>query len=195
MSRPDTRQELREWIARTNGRVSADEIEDETPLITRGLLKSLHVLDLILWIEERRERAIDPERIRPGSFASIEAIHEYRLALLDAPSAPHTANARDLSSERGARAARLALYADYWLGRLRPGNPCLRRSLALFWRLRRAGLPVAFCLGVRSDQALAADEPAAGHAWLELDGVAILESEATVAHYATTFRYPLDRGS
>jgi hypothetical protein len=117
------------------------------------------------------------------------------LALLDAPSAPHTANDRDLSSERGARAARLALYADYWLGRLRPGNPCLRRSLALFWRLRRAGLPVAFCLGVRSDQALAADEPAAGHAWLELDGVAILESETTVAHYATTFRYPLDRGS
>jgi hypothetical protein len=114
------------------------------------------------------------------------------LARLDAPSAPHTASARDLLSVQGVRLSR---YADYWLGRLRPGNPCLRRSLALFWRLRRAGLPVTFCLGVRADQPLEADEPAAGHAWLELDGVAILESEATVARHATTFRYPLDRGS
>ena len=114
------------------------------------------------------------------------------LARLDAPSAPHTASARDLLTVRGARLAR---YADYWLGRLRPGNPCLRRSLVLFWRLRRAGLPVTFCLGIRSDQPLEADEPAAGHAWLELDGGAILESAATVVHYATTFRYPPDRVS
>jgi hypothetical protein len=58
----------------------------------------------------------------------------------------------------------------------------------LFWRLRRAGLPVTFCLVVRSDQPLEADEPAAGHAWLELDGVAVPEPAATVARDATTFR-------
>ena len=75
MSRRDARLELREWIARTSGRVTADDIAYDTPLITRGILKSVHVLDLILWIEERRGAAIDPECIRPGSFASVEAIH------------------------------------------------------------------------------------------------------------------------
>lgn len=116
------------------------------------------------------------------------------LARVDVPPATHSValQARD---SMAARAARLALYADFWLRRLRPGNPCLRRSLVLFWRLRRAGLPVALCLGVRSDQPLEADEPASGHAWLELGGDAILESEATAARYATTFRYPPDRGS
>ena len=75
MSARSVKQELREWLARTSGRVTAGEIEDATPLVTRGILKSVHVLDLILWIEERRGRPIDPERIRPGSFATIDAIH------------------------------------------------------------------------------------------------------------------------
>ena len=75
MSESGTKQDLREWIARTNGRVAAAEIADETPLVSRGILKSVHVLDLILWIEERLERSIDPERIRPGSFACIDAIY------------------------------------------------------------------------------------------------------------------------
>ena len=75
MNATSTKQELREWLALTNGRVAAGEIENATPLVSQGILKSVHVLDLILWIEERLERSIDPERIQPGSFACIDAIY------------------------------------------------------------------------------------------------------------------------
>lgn len=75
MNAERTKQALREWLARTSGRVAAADIEDETPLVSQGILKSVHVLELILWIEERLERSIDPERIRPGSFGCIDAIY------------------------------------------------------------------------------------------------------------------------
>jgi len=85
---------------------------------------------------------------------------------------------------------RIAGYADAWLRRLRPRNPCLRRSLLLFGRLRRAGLPVTFCMGIREGQALVADDLIRGHAWLEFDGRVLLESEATAARNLRTFSYP-----
>lgn len=88
------------------------------------------------------------------------------------------------------RGRRLAGYADFWLRYLRPRNPCLRRSLVLFERLRRAGLPVTFCLGICKDQPPGADEPVQGHAWLEMDGRVILEPEAAVARHLRTYRYP-----
>jgi hypothetical protein len=91
-----------------------------------------------------------------------------------------------------ARAQRLALYADVWLRRLRLANPCLRRTLVLFGRLRRAGLPVRFCLGVRAGPALSADDPLDGHAWLELHGQPFLERSPLPAQHVTTFRYPED---
>ena len=69
-----TRRALRLWLAAKNGRVSASDIDDETGLVSGGILKSVHVLDLILWIEERLGQPIEVRRIRAGSFASIEAI-------------------------------------------------------------------------------------------------------------------------
>jgi hypothetical protein len=70
-----TRQALREWLARMNGRVSAADIGNATGLVSAGILKSIHVMDLILWIEERLGRPVEVQRIRPGSFASIDAIY------------------------------------------------------------------------------------------------------------------------
>jgi hypothetical protein len=88
------------------------------------------------------------------------------------------------------QAERLAIDVDAWLRRLRPRNPCLRRSLLLFGRLRRAGVPVTFCLGIRKGQVLGADGPIDGHAWLELDGQVLLESPATAEQNLRTFSYP-----
>ena len=89
-----------------------------------------------------------------------------------------------------ARGQRLARYADFWLRGTRARTPCLRRSLVLFSRLRREGLPVTFCLGIHADSPLAGGEPVTGHAWLELEDRAILEPEAAVARCVRTFRYP-----
>jgi hypothetical protein len=70
-----TKQALREWLARMNGRVSAADIGDATGLVSGGILKSIHVLDLILWIEEQLQRQVEVQRIRAGSFASVDAIY------------------------------------------------------------------------------------------------------------------------
>lgn len=84
----------------------------------------------------------------------------------------------------------LAFYADYWLRRQRPRNPCLRRSLVLFGRLRRGGWPVTFCLGIGRAGISAGDGPVAGHAWLELGGQVILEPIMLVTTQIRTFCYP-----
>lgn len=112
-------------------------------------------------------------------------------ALLERAGAP-TGPADPMASRHAAlaRSARLARYADFWLRSLRTHNPCLRRSLVLFPILRRTGLPVVFCLGVRNDRPLSPEEQVTGHAWLELDGRALFEPEG-VAHYVPTFRYPV----
>jgi len=72
-----TRNALREWLAAKNGRVSPGDIDDDTALVSNGILKSIHVLDLILWIEERLEHQVEVQSIRSGSFASIDAIHRH----------------------------------------------------------------------------------------------------------------------
>ncbi len=70
-----TRRALRAWLAAKNGRVSASDIGDATGLVSEGILKSVHVMDLILWIEDQLEQQVEVRRIRAGSFASIDAIY------------------------------------------------------------------------------------------------------------------------
>lgn len=113
------------------------------------------------------------------------------VARLDAaPRGSHRLEELNPASVSIEQARRLAVFADYWLRRLRSRNPCLRRSLVLFARLRRAGLPVNFCLGIRKNEPLGVDDPVQGHAWLELDGCVVLEPEAAIADYARTYCYP-----
>lgn len=58
-------------------------------------------------------------------------------------------------------------------------STCLERSLSLWWMLARQGIATRFRIGVSKD-----DEKFAAHAWVELDGVAIGESDASHLHYA-----------
>ena len=58
-------------------------------------------------------------------------------------------------------------------------STCLERSLSLWWMLARQGIATQFRIGVRKD-----DEKFAAHAWVERDGVAIGEPDASHLHYA-----------
>jgi acyl carrier protein len=69
-----TRSLLREWVVRQNGKVSPDQIADDTPLLERRIITSLQILDLILFIERLRGVSISVQLIKPGSFLSIDAI-------------------------------------------------------------------------------------------------------------------------
>jgi hypothetical protein len=51
---------------------------------------------------------------------------------------------------------------------VRPG--CLTRGVTLYYGLRREGLDVALCFGVGSPEG-----QMAGHCWLEMDGLPLLE--------------------
>jgi hypothetical protein len=68
------RDALRAWIREHNPDVPAGEPADDTPLIERRYLTSLQVADLLLYIEELCGSPIGPSRLKPGVFASIDAI-------------------------------------------------------------------------------------------------------------------------
>lgn len=64
-----------------------------------------------------------------------------------------------------------------------PRTTCLHRALTRFVMLRRRGLAPTFVVGVREGS-----EPIEGHAWLELNGVPMLEPEPPDC--TPTFRFP-----
>jgi len=73
-SETDVRTALRAWVVKTSGKVTAAEVLDDTPILERRIVKSLDVMDLILFLEELRGKPIDVEKLQPGVFRSIDAI-------------------------------------------------------------------------------------------------------------------------
>jgi hypothetical protein len=70
------RNALRQWIGATSGKTPPQDLRDDTPLFRNGILKSVQVSDLILYIEELAERAVDVEQIKPGVFRDIDSIYD-----------------------------------------------------------------------------------------------------------------------
>jgi len=71
----DTRDALRQWIAGVSDKATLENLADDTPLFRNGILKSVQVSDLILYIEELAGRAVDMEQIKPGVFRDIDTIY------------------------------------------------------------------------------------------------------------------------
>jgi acyl carrier protein len=70
----EVRTALRAWVVKTNGKVTATDVADDTPILERRIVKSLDIMDLILFLEELRGAPIDVEKLRPGVFRDIDAI-------------------------------------------------------------------------------------------------------------------------
>jgi acyl carrier protein len=71
---PELRADLRAWIVKKSGKIKLEDLKDDTPLIQGGILKSLQVMELILWLERAAQVTIDVETLKPGTFRSIDAI-------------------------------------------------------------------------------------------------------------------------
>ena len=73
-------------------------------------------------------------------------------------------------------------------------NTCLRRSLVLYHFLRKLGINVFVCFGVRYNERLSdreAKKKLEGHAWLLYHGDIFLERNAEVAKtYTMTYCFP-----
>jgi hypothetical protein len=91
---------------------------------------------------------------------------------------------------------KIVKYTDYILGYnwLVYKNACLTRSLVLYHFLRKHGIEVHICLGVKKGESLGevdSEKSLQGHAWLTYDGNIFLEKNSLGTHtFKTTFCFP-----
>lgn len=67
------RARLRDFVLATTDKPVA-VLHDDTALFEGGLLKSIHVMDLILLIEELSGASVDVEHLKPGAFRDVDTI-------------------------------------------------------------------------------------------------------------------------
>jgi hypothetical protein len=91
---------------------------------------------------------------------------------------------------------KIVKYTDYILGFnwLVYKKTCLARSLVLYHFLRKHGIEVHICLGVKKGESLGevdSEKILQGHAWLKYDGNTFLEKNSLDAqNFKTTFCFP-----
>jgi acyl carrier protein len=71
----EIKQALREWIAKASGKIDAQSLSDETPIIERRIISSLQVMDLILFLERLSNRSVEIDLLKPGVFRDIDSIY------------------------------------------------------------------------------------------------------------------------
>lgn len=74
-SETEVKAALRRWVTERASRVPAEGVHDDTPLLASRLISSLHVMDMLLLIEEISGKRVQPEQISPGAFANINDIY------------------------------------------------------------------------------------------------------------------------
>jgi acyl carrier protein len=72
----DIKSELREWISSASKKAEKIAIADDTPIIEQRIITSLQVMDLILYIEQLTDAAIDVEDLKPGVFKDVNTIYK-----------------------------------------------------------------------------------------------------------------------
>ncbi len=77
MSSPDQlKAEIKSWILKKNSKVAADQLNDDTPILEQRIISSLHVLDLILYLEKLSAKKINMSHLKPGVFQSVNTIYQ-----------------------------------------------------------------------------------------------------------------------
>ena len=73
-TRAEINARLHGWIVAACGRIPAQDLAEDTPLFASGILKSIHVVELICLVEELLDQPLDLGLVEVGSFGSISAI-------------------------------------------------------------------------------------------------------------------------
>ncbi len=76
MSDTTVKDKLRAWIISKNPGIDTGALTNQTALITQKYVSSVQMLDLILYIESLGAVDLDPEKLNPQSFASIDVIYQ-----------------------------------------------------------------------------------------------------------------------
>lgn len=75
MSEPAIREQLRVWI-RERSRSPATPFTDETPILEAGILSSLDVVELVVFIESLRGEEVDVDDIEPEALTNVNTLYE-----------------------------------------------------------------------------------------------------------------------
>jgi acyl carrier protein len=70
----EAREQLRAWVVETNGKIRAEDLRDDTPLIEQRIITSLQIMDLILFLESLRPTPVDLSKLNGASFRDIDAV-------------------------------------------------------------------------------------------------------------------------
>lgn len=77
MQEQEIRSQLRQWILdHAKNPPKGGDLSDQTPLLETGLLSSLDIVELVLFIEELREEEVDTDDIEPEVFTSVDTLYE-----------------------------------------------------------------------------------------------------------------------
>lgn len=75
MSESEVRRQLRDWIV-DRAKEKPDALSDDTPIMANGILSSLDVVELILFIERIRGDEVDTDALEPESIRDVNAIYQ-----------------------------------------------------------------------------------------------------------------------
>jgi acyl carrier protein len=74
MTLDQARAELRAWIVATSGKIRPEELSDDTALLEQRIISSLHVAELILFVESLRGGPVDLSRLDGKSLRDIDSV-------------------------------------------------------------------------------------------------------------------------
>jgi acyl carrier protein len=78
----EIREQLRGWII-DRSKSGIDRLDDDTPILESGILSSLDVVELVLFIESLRGEEVDVDDIEPESLTNVHTLYETFFGLGD----------------------------------------------------------------------------------------------------------------
>jgi hypothetical protein len=73
-SEREIREALRSWVLDKAKNLDGSVLTDKTPLFEERYLRSLHLPELLLFIERLRGEPIEVDDLRPGDFRDIDTL-------------------------------------------------------------------------------------------------------------------------
>jgi acyl carrier protein len=67
---------LRRWILGRSRAGGVGALDDRTPILESGILSSLDVVELILFVESLRGEEVDVDRIEPEALTNIDTLYD-----------------------------------------------------------------------------------------------------------------------
>lgn len=75
MDETEVRTQLRSWIRSRAKLAPSRELKDDTPILDQGILSSLDVAELILYIESLKGEEVDIDSIEPKVLRNIDTLY------------------------------------------------------------------------------------------------------------------------